>query len=124
MESSDITSVYRARRDEQDLNCAKQEVLEEIENIENDLRLALIDEPQETAIIRQFRRNLRYQKERLKAVEKALTMQVERGFSPDEESGSGESASTSREAGTIRCDANGHRAQGKQPKLARKPGRG
>jgi len=72
LESSDITSVYRARRHQTDLEKAREEILGDIELIEEDLRMALIDEPTETMIIRQYRRNLRYQRERLKAVESAL----------------------------------------------------
>ena len=72
LEPGDISNVYRARRSNVDLEKARQSILDEIENIEEDLRLALIDEPTETLIIRQYRRNLRYQRERLKAVESAL----------------------------------------------------
>ena len=72
LEVDDISNVYRARREQTDLAQARVNILGEIESIENDLQLALIDEPTETAIIRQYRKNLRYQRERLKAVEQAL----------------------------------------------------
>ena len=72
LDSSDITNVYRARRHQVDLEKARGEILNEIDLIEEDLRMALIDEPTETMIIRQYRRNLRYQRERLKAVESAI----------------------------------------------------
>lgn len=72
LDASDISSVYRARRGRVDLQSSRLSILHEIEAIEEDLRMALIDEPTETVIIKQYRRNLRYQKERLKAVESAL----------------------------------------------------
>jgi len=73
LETEDITNVYRARRGQTDLTTARERILGEIGSIENDLQLALIDEPTETVIIRQYRKNLRYQRERLKAVEQALS---------------------------------------------------
>lgn len=73
LESEDITNVYRARRGQMDLARAHGSIVAEIEAIEGDLQLALIDEPTETVIIRQYRKNLRYQRERLKAVEQALS---------------------------------------------------
>lgn len=73
LEAEDITNVYRARRGQTDLARARENILAEIETIEADLQLALIDEPTETVIIRQYRKNLRYQRERLKAVEQALS---------------------------------------------------
>ena len=72
LEAEDISNVYRARRGQTDLAQARVNILGEIEGIETDLQLALIDEPTETVIIRQYRKNLRYQRERLKAVEQAL----------------------------------------------------
>ena len=72
LEADDISNVYRARRGQTDLAQARVSIIGEIESIENDLQLALIDEPTETVIIRQYRKNLRYQRERLKAVEQAL----------------------------------------------------
>jgi hypothetical protein len=88
LDAEDITNVYRARRGMTDLSQARTNILVEIESIENDLQLALIDEPTETAIIRQYRKNLRYQRERLKAVEQALAhghpaAETERTADPD-----------------------------------------
>jgi hypothetical protein len=78
MEPDDITNLYRRERNSESLEVTRAEIFEQIGEIEADLRLALIDYTTETAAVRQLRRNLRYQKERLRAVEMQVTMERDR----------------------------------------------
>jgi hypothetical protein len=78
MEPGDITNLYRRDRCPENLQETMGEISEQIAEIESDLRLALIDYSTETPAVRQLRRNLRYQKERLRAVEMQMTMERER----------------------------------------------
>lgn len=77
MEPGDITNVYRRQRGANSLDDAQRQISQEIADIEADLRLALIDHPSETVAVRQLRRNLRYQRERLRAVEMQMKMEEE-----------------------------------------------
>jgi hypothetical protein len=76
MEGDDITNLYRRERGIDSLSDTHSDISEQIAEIESDLRLALIDYSTETAAVRQLRRNLRYQKERLRAV--GMQMQMEK----------------------------------------------
>ncbi|GEM_PF-2456730 len=78
MAPDDITNLYRRERCEESLEETRREITEQISEIEADLRLALIDYSTETTAVRQLRRNLRYQKQRLRAVEIQMHMEHER----------------------------------------------
>ncbi len=78
MEPDDITNLYRRERSSESLEVTRAGIIEQIAEIEADLRLALIDYTTETAAVRQLRRNLRYQKERLRAVEMQVSMERDR----------------------------------------------
>ena len=54
------------------LDESRTEILDEIHRCEEGMRLALIESPTDSAVIREYRRNLRFQKERLKAVDELL----------------------------------------------------
>jgi hypothetical protein len=77
MEPNDITNLYRRERDLDSLEETRLQITEQIDDMESDLRLALIDSSTETAAVRQLRRNHRYQKERLRAVESQMKMERE-----------------------------------------------
>jgi len=78
MEPDDITNLYRRERSSESLEVTRAGIIEQIAEIEADLRLALIDYTTETAAVRQLRRNLRFQKERLRAVEMQVSMERDR----------------------------------------------
>ena len=78
MDPEDITNLYRRERCPESLKGTHQDITEQISEIEADLRLALIDYSTETTAVRQLRRNLRYQKQRLRAVEIQMHMEHER----------------------------------------------
>ena len=78
MGPEDITNLYRRERCAASLEETSREITEQISEIEADLRLALIDYSTETTAVRQLRRNLRYQKQRLRAVEIQMHMEHER----------------------------------------------
>ena len=75
LETQDITNLYQRERGMDSLVEFQQEITEQIQEIESDLRLALIDYSSETAAVRQLRRNLRYQRERLRAVRSQMKME-------------------------------------------------
>jgi hypothetical protein len=78
MESKDISNLYLQEREKEELEDTHRLVAQQISEIEADLRLALIDHPTETTAVRQLRRNLRYQKQRLRAVEIQMKMELQR----------------------------------------------
>jgi len=77
MNPEDITKIYRRERGKKSLEDTRSQISQEITEIEADLRLALIDHPTETAAVRQLRRNLRYQKQRLHAVETQMNVETD-----------------------------------------------
>lgn len=72
MTPSDILSAERRRLAQRPLGDSRQEILDEIHRCEEGMRLALVESPTDSAVIREYRRNLRFQKERLKAVDELL----------------------------------------------------
>ncbi len=72
MTPGDILSAERRRLAHRSLDDSRAEILEEMRRCEEGLRLALVESPTDSAVIREYRRNLRFQKERLKAVDELL----------------------------------------------------
>ncbi len=71
MSGDDIINAER-KRARSNLSDTREEIYEEIRRTEDALRLALVDYSLENEITREYRRALRYQRERLKAVEQLL----------------------------------------------------
>lgn len=71
MSSDDILAAER-KRARRNLAETREEIMEEIHRTEEALRLALVDYSLENEITREYRRALRYQRERMKAVEQLL----------------------------------------------------
>jgi IS30 family transposase len=71
MSPDDIVNAER-KRARSNLHETHDEIYEEIRRTEEALRLALVDYSLENDITREYRRALRYQRERLKAVEQLL----------------------------------------------------
>lgn len=69
---SDVLAAERRRLAQRSLDESRAEILDEIHRCEEGMRLALIESPTDSAVIREYRRNLRFQKERLKAVDELL----------------------------------------------------
>ncbi len=72
----DILAAERRRLAQRSLDESRAEILEEIHRYEEGMRLALIESPTDSAVIREYRRNLRFQKERLKAVDELIDAQA------------------------------------------------
>ena len=75
LKNEDIAAVYRTYEQQSDLAAEHESTLAEIRQIEVDLQLALIEQPAESVVTREYRRDLRDQRKRLKAIERTLAQE-------------------------------------------------
>jgi hypothetical protein len=75
LKNEDIAAVYRTYEQQSDLAAEHESTLAEIRQIEVDLQLALIEQPAESVVTREYRRELRDQRKRLKAIERTLAQE-------------------------------------------------